>query len=99
MFALLIRLILLIRSLSSLRPFRIVYFCNSVHISKTYPEYIGIICYIHSLETVIMENGKHIHSGICCKSGASNGIKHLVTNFQIKGLANIVTNCTIDVLC
>ena len=45
-----------------------------------------------------MENFKHIHSGVCCKSGAFDAINHLVTNFLTKGLANTVINCTIHVL-
>ena len=67
---------------------------NSVFSNKSYPQFSAMI-----LQTIIMENGKHIHSRICCKSGAFDGIKHLFTNFQIKTLANIVINRTTDVLC
>ena len=59
----------------------------------------SIPSFLPFLQTIVMENDKHIHSGICCKSGAFDGFKHLVTNFQTKRLANIVINCTIDVLC
>ena len=46
----------------------------------------------------VMGNGKHIQSRNCSKSRAFDGIKHLDTDFQIKRLASIVIDCTIDVL-
>lgn len=58
-----------------------------------------------ALQTIIIENGKHTHSRIPHKSGAFDGIKHFIINFQTKRLiktykkTNIVINSTIDVLC